>query len=187
MRLIGLDPSLVQTGWGIIDVQGRDLSFVASGAIRTRSGHPMAERLGVSSMMNLGRVLALHEPDEAALEQVFRQSQSTLRHWRSDRPVVAVFVAVARRRLPVHEYAATTVKQAVTGHGHASKEQVAALVRMQLPRSTAKTHDASDAPRRCYLPRQPCADAGSHHPGRGVGHDRQAPWPAGLVRRGLGR
>ena len=54
-------------------------------------------------------------------------------------------MAVARRRLPVHEYAATTVKQAVTGHGHASKEQVAALVRMQLPRSVAKTHDASDA------------------------------------------
>ena len=69
-RLIGLDPSLVQTGWGIIDVQGRDLSFVASGAIRTRSGRPMSERLGLIDD-ELGRVLALHEPDEAALEQVF--------------------------------------------------------------------------------------------------------------------
>ena len=143
MRLIGLDPSLVQTGWGIVDVQGRDLSFVASGAIRTRSGHPMAERLGLIDD-ELGRVLALHEPDEAALEQVFgnRNPRSTLALGQARG---AVFVAVARRRLPVHEYAATTVKQAVTGHGHASKEQVAALVRMQLPRSVAKTHDASDA------------------------------------------
>ncbi len=143
MRLIGLDPSLVQTGWGIIDVQGRDLSFVASGAIRTRSGHPMAERLGLIDD-ELGKVLALHEPDEAALEQVFgnRNPRSTLALGQARG---AVFVAVARRSLPVHEYAATTVKQAVTGHGHASKEQVAALVRMQLPRSKAETHDASDA------------------------------------------
>lgn len=143
MRLIGLDPSLVQTGWGIIDVQGRDLSFVASGAIRTRPRDTMAERLSVIDA-ELGAVLASHEPDEAALEQVFgnRNPRSTLALGQARG---AVIVAVARCRLPVHEYAATTVKQAVTGHGHASKEQVATLVRMQLPRSKAETHDASDA------------------------------------------
>ena len=143
MRLIGLDPSLVQTGWGIIDVQGRDLSFVASGAIRTRARHTVAERLGRIDA-ELGEILASHAPDEAALEQVFgnRNPRSTLALGQARG---AVIVAVARCRLPVHEYAATTVKQAVTGHGHASKEQVAALVRMQLPRSEARTHDASDA------------------------------------------
>ncbi len=143
MRLIGLDPSLVQTGWGIIDVQGRNLSFVASGAIRTRTRDTLAERLGLIDA-ELGKVLASHAPDEAALEQVFgnRNPRSTLALGQARG---AVIVAVARGRLPVHEYAATTVKQAVTGHGHASKEQVAALVRMQLPRSKAETHDASDA------------------------------------------
>lgn len=143
MRLIGLDPSLTRTGWGIIDVKGRELDFVASGAIRTNPKQTMAERLGHLDR-ELGAVLDAHDPTEAVVEQIFvnRNPRSTLALGLARG---AVFASVARRELRVHEYAPATVKQAVTGHGNASKEQVAALVRMLLPRAIVETHDASDA------------------------------------------
>jgi len=143
VRLIGLDPSLTRTGWGIIDVKGRDFAFVASGAVRTNPKQTMAERLGHLDC-ELGKVLETHGPAEAALEQIFvnRNPRSTLALGLARG---AVFVSVARRQMPVHEYAPATVKQAVTGQGNASKERVAALVRALLPKATLETHDASDA------------------------------------------
>ncbi len=143
MRLIGLDPSLSRTGWGIIDVAGRELAFVASGAVRTYPRQTMAERLGRLDR-ELGEVLEAHRPAAAAIEQIFvnRNPRSTLALGLARG---AAFVAVARRSLPVHEYSPSTVKLAVTGEGRAGKEQVAALVRRILPAAVAETHDASDA------------------------------------------
>ncbi len=143
MRLIGLDPSLRCTGWGIIDVAGRDLAFVASGAVRTDPRETMARRLGRLDR-ELGAILDSHDPEAAAIEKIFvnRNPRSTLALGLARG---AAFVAVARRDLPVHEYAPTTVKLAVTGQGNADKERVAALVCGLMPAAAAETLDASDA------------------------------------------
>ncbi len=103
----------------------------------------MAERVGRLDH-ELGKILETHAPTEAALEKIFvnRNPRSSLALGLARG---AIFGSVARRKLQVHEYAPATVKQAVTGHGNASKTQVATWVGMLLPGATMDTHDASDA------------------------------------------
>ena len=143
MRLLGLDPGLRHTGWGVIDVAGNQLRHVANGVVDSDSALPMAERL-VQIADGLARVIADHEPDEAAVEETFvnRNPTSTLKlgHARG----VAI-LAPAKAGLPVSEYPANQVKKAVVGAGHATKEQVALMVCTLLPGCEVKSADAADA------------------------------------------
>lgn len=142
MRVIGLDPGLRRTGWGVIEVAGNRLSLVASGvaAIADRGG--LALRLA-GMFEEVAAVVERFRPDEAAVEETFvnRNPVSTLKLGAA-RGVV--LLAPARAGLPVAEYAPNRVKKAVVGVGHASKEQVAAMVRHLLP-GTAAEADAADA------------------------------------------
>lgn len=142
MRLIGLDPGLRVTGWGVIDVDGNRLRHVAHGVVKVPGDRSLAERLsdlfdGVSAVID-GQL-----PTEAAVEETFVNinPESTLKLGQA-RGVV--LLAPARAGLPVFEYAARLVKKSVTGAGHADKRQIAMMVGRLLPGVDA-TADAADA------------------------------------------
>ena len=142
MRLIGLDPGLRLTGWGVIDVEGNRLRHVAHGVIKVATGGTLAERLHELFEGVTGVVVA-HHPVEAAVEETFVNVNpgSTLKLGQA-RGVV--MLAPARAGLPVYEYAANLVKKSVTGAGHADKQQIAMMVGRLLPGVEA-TADAADA------------------------------------------
>lgn len=143
MILIGLDPGLGTTGWGLIAADGNRLSHLANGQIRTASGAPLAERL-VTLHDALADILLAHRPDGAAVEEVFVNAnpQSTLKLGQA-RGVV--LLTAARAGLVVGEYAARLVKKAVVGTGAAEKAQVHAMVARLLPGAKIAGADAADA------------------------------------------
>lgn len=143
MKLLGLDPGLRHTGWGIVEAQGNRLSYVADGVIDSDSKTPLAERL-VTLFEGVNAVIAAFAPEEAAVEETFSNVNpaSTLKLGQA-RGVV--MLAPAQAGLPVAEYAATLVKKSVVGTGHADKAQIAHMVRVLLPGCLAKSPDAADA------------------------------------------
>lgn len=142
-RLIGLDPGLRATGWGVIEAEGNRLGYVACGVVRSSGDGTLAERL-VELHAGLVRVLEAYKPDEAAVEETFvnRNPASTLKLGLA-RGVALLVPALAG--LPVAEYATNQVKKAVVGAGHADKEQIAMMVRRLLPGVGATAGDAADA------------------------------------------
>ena len=143
IRILGVDPGLRRTGWGLVGAQGSRLSFFACGAIETKSNEPMAVRL-VHILRSLTDLAAEHLPDEAAIEETFvnRDPQSALKLGQARGVAMA---ALAGAGLDVAEYAANVVKKTVVGVGHADKNQVATMVKILLPLSGAKSADAADA------------------------------------------
>lgn len=143
MRVLGLDPGLRHTGWGIIDIAANRLSHVADGVVHAPTDLPLAERL-VALFRQLGEVLARFRPDEAAVEETFvnKNAASTLRLGVA-RGVV--LLAPAERGVPVAEYSANMIKKSVVGAGHAGKEQVQLMVRRLLPGCLIAEPDAADA------------------------------------------
>jgi crossover junction endodeoxyribonuclease RuvC len=142
MRLIGLDPGLRLTGWGVIDVEGNRLRHVAHGVIRVSIEGSLAARLS-ELFEAIAAVVAEQKPTEAAVEETFVNINpgSTLKLGQA-RGVV--MLAPARAGLPVYEYAANLVKKSVVGAGHADKRQIAMMVGRLLPGVEA-TADAADA------------------------------------------
>jgi crossover junction endodeoxyribonuclease RuvC len=143
MRLLGLDPGLRVTGWGVVEAEGNRLSHVADGALKIDARASLAERLA-NLYGGLQQVLDLHRPDEAAVEETFvnRNPASALKLGQA-RGVV--LLAPAAFGIPVAEYPANVVKKSVVGAGHADKQQIDAMVRMLLPGCAAATPDAADA------------------------------------------
>ncbi len=143
MIILGLDPGLGTTGWGLIRAEGNRLAHIANGQIRTDAAQPLARRLVVLDAA-LGELIATHQPEEAAVEEVFVNAnpQSTLKLGQA-RGVV--LLAAARSGIEVGEYAARLVKKAVVGVGNAGKEQVHAMVTRLLPGAKIAGPDASDA------------------------------------------
>jgi crossover junction endodeoxyribonuclease RuvC len=143
MILVGLDPGLGTTGWGIIAAAGNRLSHIANGQIRTDASAPLSDRLKALHD-ELTDVLARHRPDGAAVEEVFVNAnpQSTLKLGQA-RGVVMLTAALAG--LEIGEYAARLVKKAVVGTGAAEKAQVHAMVTRLLPGVKIAGADAADA------------------------------------------
>jgi len=142
MRLIGLDPGLRLTGWGVIDVAGNRLRHVAHGVVRVAATATLADRLR-ELFEGVAAIVEAHRPTEAAVEETFVNVNpgSTLKLGQA-RGVV--MLAPARAGLPVFEYAANLVKKSVTGVGHADKRQIAMMVGRLLPGIEAES-DAADA------------------------------------------
>lgn len=143
MRIIGLDPGLRHTGWGIIDVVGNNLTPVAGGTIDTNAKDTMANRLKTIHD-GLYHVIDQWKPEMAAVEETFvnKNPKSTLKLGMA-RGVV--MVAPALQGLSVYEYSANLVKKSVVGTGHASKEQIQMMVKMLLPKANLDTADTADA------------------------------------------
>jgi len=141
--LIGLDPGLQSTGWGVIEAQGNRLRHIANGAVKSRASDALADRL-LTLHDGLMGVLAAHAPDGAAVEEVFVNTnpQSTLKLGQARGVVLLV---AARSGLPVAEYATRLVKKAVVGVGNADKRQIRAMVERLLPGCKVAGEDAADA------------------------------------------
>ena len=142
MRVIGIDPGLRRTGWGVVDVDGTRLTHVANGVCESR-GASLAERL-CSLHQALSEVIARHAPDQAAVEQTFvnKDAAGTLKLGQARG--IALLVP-AQAGLLVAEYAPNAVKKVVVGVGHAEKSQVAHMVALQLPKAQIAGPDAADA------------------------------------------
>lgn len=142
MRILGIDPGLRATGFGLIEKSGQTLSYVASGVIRSGDGE-LPARLGVL-FAGLTELIEMHRPDACAVEIVFVNvnPQSTLLLGQARG---AAICAAVGQRLPVSEYTALQIKQSVVGHGKAAKEQVQEMVRRLLRLPGAPQADAADA------------------------------------------
>lgn len=141
--ILGLDPSLSSTGWGVIRAEGARISHIANGQIKTDAAVPMAERLAALAA-GVGAVIAEYRPDRAAAEEIFvnKNPQSTLKLAQARGAVLA---ACGAAHLSVNEHAARLVKKAVVGTGAAEKAQVAAMVKVLLPGVQVAGSDAADA------------------------------------------
>jgi len=143
IRIIGIDPGLRRTGWGVIDYDGVRLGFVACGSVES----DQAESLGVRLRQlfdGLSQVLARLEPVEAAIEQTFvnRDAGATLKLGQA-RGIAMLVPALLG--LPIAEYAPNAVKKTVVGAGHGDKGQIRAMVKCLLPRAEFDSTDAADA------------------------------------------
>jgi crossover junction endodeoxyribonuclease RuvC len=142
VRILGIDPGLQVTGFGVIDKQGQQLRYVTSGCVRSGRGE-LAERLRVL-LEGLKEIIAAHRPAEAAIEKVFVNvnPQSTLALGQARGTAICAAVLAG---LPVAEYTALQVKQSVVGNGHAKKAQVQEMVKRLLALPGVPGPDAADA------------------------------------------
>ena len=143
IRIIGIDPGLRKTGWGVIESDGHRLSFVASGTVTSDAKAALAHRL-VALFEGLSQVLQTWEPLEAAVENTFvnKDASATLKLGQA-RGIALVTPALAN--LIVAEYAPNMVKKTVVGAGHAGKEQILAMIGHLLPKASPETEDEADA------------------------------------------
>ena len=141
--ILGIDPGLRHTGWGLIRQEDNRLSFVAAGRINPPADLPMAERLKTLAS-ELNNVIALHTPDEAAIEETF-MNNNAVSALKLGQARGAAMLTAAQAGLCVAEYAANKIKQTVTGYGHADKTQISAMIKILLPQSGKLSPDAADA------------------------------------------
>lgn len=143
MIILGLDPGLGTTGWGVIRKQGNRLSHIANGQITTDAKMPMASRL-LKLDLELSDIVRAYPPDAVAVEEVFQNKnpQSTLKLGQA-RGVC--LLGASRSGAEVFEYATRLVKKAIVGTGRAEKEQVQAMLGILLPGVKLAGHDAADA------------------------------------------
>ena len=142
-RILGIDPGLRVTGFGLIDQQGQKLRYVASGIIRSKDSDALPSRIG-TLFAGISEVITEYHPTESSVEIVFVNvnPQSTLLLGQARGAALA---ALSHARLPVAEYTALQVKQAVVGHGKAAKQQVGFMVTRLLELSGEPSSDAADA------------------------------------------
>jgi crossover junction endodeoxyribonuclease RuvC len=143
IRILGIDPGLRHTGWGVIGVDGPRLTWVAHGVIEPDPKAEMAERLALLAT-GIRTAIVSHEPHESAVEETFvnMNPRSTLLLGQARGVALATLAAAG---LPVAEFAARKVKQSIVGTGAADKSQVAFMVRRLLPKCGDLTSDAADA------------------------------------------
>lgn len=143
IRIIGIDPGLRRTGWGVVEAGGNALRFVAAGVVRSNDKAELSARL-LEIHEGLAEALAAHAPHEAAVEQTFvnKDAGATLKLGQA-RGVAMLAPALAG--LPVAEYAPNAIKKAVIGVGHGDKRQIHMMVRVLMPRAVFDSDDAADA------------------------------------------
>jgi crossover junction endodeoxyribonuclease RuvC len=143
IRILGIDPGLRRTGWGVLDVTGNRLSYVACGSVETSDRAPLAERL-VAIHDGLKRVIDAYAPHEAAVEATFvnKDANATLKLGQARG--IALLVP-GQAGLGVAEYAPNVIKKSIVGAGHGDKAQVRMMIGVLLPRADPQSDDAADA------------------------------------------
>jgi crossover junction endodeoxyribonuclease RuvC len=143
IRILGLDPGLRRTGWGVVSVDGTRLTYIASGLVTSSDDLPLADRLR-ELFEGVTAAIRREAPDEVAVEETFvnTNAQATLKLGHA-RAVSLLVPALAG--LPVGEYSANLVKKTVVGTGHADKRQIQAMVKVLLPKADPASADAADA------------------------------------------
>ena len=143
MRILGIDPGLLHTGWAIVDSRGPELHYVASGVVLPPTNIAFPERLAFI-FRNVSEICDTFKPDVCSIEITFSnmnpKTTLALGHARA-----AAMVAVANHNIEIFEYEANKIKKALTGAGHADKEQIYKMLKILLPVAKPKTADESDA------------------------------------------
>lgn len=143
VRLLGLDPGLRATGWGVIDVTGNRLTHIANGTITSDAKRSLADRL-VELEQGVQAVVSEYQPQSAAVETAFVAKDAAAALKLGQARAIALLVP-ARHGLEVAEYAPNKIKKTVVGAGHADKGQIKMMVEMLLPQCRAKSEHAADA------------------------------------------
>jgi crossover junction endodeoxyribonuclease RuvC len=143
VRILGIDPGLRRTGWGVIETDGTRLSFVACGTVLSDEKDELPRRL-VAIHDGLVAVVSAHRPDEAAVEATFVNKDATATLKLGQARGIALLVP-ALAGLAVGEYAPNLVKKTVVGAGHAEKQQIRLMIKVLLPKADPKSDDAADA------------------------------------------
>lgn len=143
IRILGIDPGLRRTGWGIVELAGTRLGFRGCGVVTSDGGLSLAERLA-SLYDGLDAIIAEHRPDEVAVEETFVNTNAAATLKLGQARGIAL-LAPARAGLPVAEYAPNLIKKTVVGVGHAGKEQIGLMVKVLLPKAAPKSADEADA------------------------------------------
>ena len=143
IRILGIDPGLRRTGWGVVVIEGNRLSFLACGSVATDDKATLAARL-LAIHDGLRRVVDDYAPDEAAVEATFvnKDAAATLKLGQA-RGIAMLVPAIAG--LPVAEYAPNLVKKTIVGAGHSEKVQIRMMIGVLLPKADPQSHDAADA------------------------------------------
>jgi crossover junction endodeoxyribonuclease RuvC len=143
MKIIGIDPGLNKTGWGIISVVNNNFSYVSSGAITNNVNFSLTEKL-VNINSELKKILEIYKPEVGAIEETFVNknplSSLKLGHARG-----VAMLTMANFGLSINEYSPNLIKKTVTGAGKAEKQQIITMVKLLLPASNTKTEDEADA------------------------------------------
>ena len=143
MRIVGIDPGLLHTGWAVIDSNGNARTYIASGVILPSAKLSMAERLA-AVFRGVDELCEKFKPDVCSIEVIFVNvnPKTTLILGQAR---AAAIVAVANRDIPVFEYEPNKIKKALTSAGHADKDAITKMVRLLLPAANPKTPDEADA------------------------------------------
>src|SRR5580698_2302150 len=143
IRIIGIDPGLRRTGWGVIEIAGNRLGFLGCGSVTTNDKDSLAARL-LTIHDGLMRILDEFRPDEAAVEHTFVNNNATATLKLGQARGIAMVVP-ARAGVPVAEYAPNLVKKSIVGAGHADKTQIRMMIGVLLPKADPSSDDAADA------------------------------------------
>ena len=142
-KIIGIDPGLINTGWGLIEVEGNVIRHIDHGLIKIKTSDDIAVRL-LNIYEALILILSKYMPDEASIEKTFvnKNPNSSLKlvHARG-----VILLALAKKKLKCFEYAPNQIKKSIVGRGHADKDQIATMVTMLLSKKIEGTSDVSDA------------------------------------------
>lgn len=143
IRILGIDPGLRRTGWGVVEISGNRLTFIGCGSVTTNDREVLSLRL-LAIHDGLGRILDEFRPDEAAVEATFvnKDAQATLKLGQA-RGIA--MVVPAKAGVPVTEYAPNLIKKSIVGAGHGDKAQVRMMVGVLLPKADPTSDDAADA------------------------------------------
>lgn len=143
MRILGLDPSLSSTGWGVIEANGNRLQYIADGFIPTDPKMPIEKRLDYIFRTLCG-VIEMYKPEEAAIEKTFlnKNPESSLKLSMARGVVI---LATGYHNIPLFEFEPNKVKKALVGVGHADKNQIETMIKVLLPGCSPKNNDSSDA------------------------------------------
>jgi crossover junction endodeoxyribonuclease RuvC len=143
IRIIGIDPGLRRTGWGLVEIEGNRLTYVACGSLETNDRAALADRL-VTLYDGLVRIVSEYQPEEAAVEATFVSKDASATLKLGQARGIAMLVP-AKAGLGVAEYAPNLVKKTIVGAGHADKAQIRLMIGVLLPKADPKSHDAADA------------------------------------------
>ena len=143
IRILGLDPGLRRTGWGIIDCAGNRLTYIACGCVETHDKQALAMRMAALHE-GLAAVIALHAPHEAAVEETFVNADPRAALKLGQARGIVLLVP-AKAGLPVAEYAPNLVKKSIVGAGRAEKVQIRKMIAVLLPKAEPESEDAADA------------------------------------------
>ena len=143
IRILGIDPGLRRTGWGVVEIAGNRLAFIGCGSVTTNGRDALAARL-LAIYDGLLLILEQYRPDEAAVEATFVNKDATATLKLGQARGIAMVVP-AKAGVPVAEYAPNLVKKSIVGVGHGDKAQVRMMVGVLLPKANPNTDDAADA------------------------------------------